>query len=752
MINEMIKQGYQIHFKGETLPGTQIGDVKRKLASLLGLGNDKADSMFNGKQIVLKKDLDEDTAKKYLHVLQKIGAKTYVYPELPDSSNQDLEATGRFSVGLKTCAKCKSIQQAGAFCKECGSKLDSTVPVPKIENPAINVGKLNKAPTLKKTMVQKKSTIPQESILSLAAKKTVAFGKQQQIPVSQDSIVPEATKPAPAKKPLRLHLGTTKTTSKPPRQRLTPPPKQQAVRSVNPAQRITPVNQSLPVRSESKQTVPQQSPRPVQKPVSLGKKPVTNKQAAVQAKQPVQSKQAIPAKQPIQMRSQRRPTVRPNTQSVQVRTQSKQLVPSMPGVPAVRTADLSTDSQLQALENRQPAIGTWNKEHDEQIKVLQKNALWGINLGFMLLAAVYFVDMLAQSVGIDIGSNPYWIALLPFPVGCWFLAISKGYPGPFGGLIGLGAIPGVALLILMPVRYEHESRFEMGRSTLVAIIALGLSAYWGYSQVHELNLKEKYLHDIAQMQKMRSDYPAGIIEANENRFDKVVQKMEKLVVTGPRIIKTSSFRPTEVTELSHKLFHEFTSFFTWINYQRHLHYIQVGKIPEFLAKPNVSKLMQGLKMKLDNGLIETEDSRLNQAYNDWILGVPVTEDLQAITQIHFTLNYIKDRIEAYVDKHGKFPVSFETMGRFKPDQSQFKVASVSLDKEGVLTLITGDNSFADLSQKTIVMTGIVHTTVKRKIIRGKRRRVATHELEFFRIGGNLSNRYLKEPYSVFSKW
>jgi uncharacterized RDD family membrane protein YckC len=70
----MLAQSYKIVFNGEITTGYGIGDVKAKLAELFKLNNSRADVLFNSKRVVIKKDLDEQTAIIYQKFLEQAGA------------------------------------------------------------------------------------------------------------------------------------------------------------------------------------------------------------------------------------------------------------------------------------------------------------------------------------------------------------------------------------------------------------------------------------------------------------------------------------------------------------------------------------------------------------------------------------------------------------------------------------------------------------------------------------------------------
>lgn len=70
---------YNIVFRGEIAGGCDPGEVKRNLARLFSMSEEKAGQILARKQIILKKDLDERAAGKYAEILKKAGL--LVFPE-----------------------------------------------------------------------------------------------------------------------------------------------------------------------------------------------------------------------------------------------------------------------------------------------------------------------------------------------------------------------------------------------------------------------------------------------------------------------------------------------------------------------------------------------------------------------------------------------------------------------------------------------------------------------------------------------
>lgn len=71
---------YQLVFSGEILKGQHRGVVKRRLRELLNLSEAQVEKLFNGEPAIVKRNIDEATAKKYQEEFKKAGAKLQVVP------------------------------------------------------------------------------------------------------------------------------------------------------------------------------------------------------------------------------------------------------------------------------------------------------------------------------------------------------------------------------------------------------------------------------------------------------------------------------------------------------------------------------------------------------------------------------------------------------------------------------------------------------------------------------------------------
>jgi hypothetical protein len=67
---------YNVIFEGKIIDGFEIKKTKGKLAKLLKITPDKADTLFSGKNIVLKRNTSLEIGEKALNRLQKIGAQS----------------------------------------------------------------------------------------------------------------------------------------------------------------------------------------------------------------------------------------------------------------------------------------------------------------------------------------------------------------------------------------------------------------------------------------------------------------------------------------------------------------------------------------------------------------------------------------------------------------------------------------------------------------------------------------------------
>ena len=69
----MTEKAYQIIFSGQTVDGIDTAQAKANLSKLYKTDVSKIEKLFQGKRVVLKKNLNEDTALGYLTTLKNAG-------------------------------------------------------------------------------------------------------------------------------------------------------------------------------------------------------------------------------------------------------------------------------------------------------------------------------------------------------------------------------------------------------------------------------------------------------------------------------------------------------------------------------------------------------------------------------------------------------------------------------------------------------------------------------------------------------
>ncbi len=115
------KANFFIVFRGKTLDGYDLGTIKKKLARLLKTTETKIERMFAGKAVVVKRNLDCETARRYALVLKKIGLVCEIRnatPEPPETESAGKKSTHEPEAMI--CPKCNHRQPKAESCIYCG--------------------------------------------------------------------------------------------------------------------------------------------------------------------------------------------------------------------------------------------------------------------------------------------------------------------------------------------------------------------------------------------------------------------------------------------------------------------------------------------------------------------------------------------------------------------------------------------------------------------------------------------------------
>ena len=121
----MAGQLYRVVFEGKILEGNQVQEVKRALAKLYNGREDQIERFFSGKRLAVKKDVDYETAMKYVKAFERAGAicrveeiETHTGQEQPLKLEKETEEPKQDD-GI-VCPKCQFEQAPSEECVRCG--------------------------------------------------------------------------------------------------------------------------------------------------------------------------------------------------------------------------------------------------------------------------------------------------------------------------------------------------------------------------------------------------------------------------------------------------------------------------------------------------------------------------------------------------------------------------------------------------------------------------------------------------------
>lgn len=93
---------YRLVFRGEILDGQHRAVVKRRLKELLNLSDSQVETLFAEGPVVIKRNVDEATAKKYQVLFKKAGGRLRAVPAAERAGAVAVPATAAATTSKKT--------------------------------------------------------------------------------------------------------------------------------------------------------------------------------------------------------------------------------------------------------------------------------------------------------------------------------------------------------------------------------------------------------------------------------------------------------------------------------------------------------------------------------------------------------------------------------------------------------------------------------------------------------------------------
>lgn len=84
----MSEEKYDLVFKGQLVKSVELNNAKQNLSALFKIGPEKTEALFSGKPVVLKRNLDADSANKYRVAIKKAGALVDLVLSAPPVKSQ----------------------------------------------------------------------------------------------------------------------------------------------------------------------------------------------------------------------------------------------------------------------------------------------------------------------------------------------------------------------------------------------------------------------------------------------------------------------------------------------------------------------------------------------------------------------------------------------------------------------------------------------------------------------------------------
>ena len=395
---------------------------------------------------------------------------------------------------------------------------------------------------------------------------------------------------------------------------------------------------------------------------------------------------------------------------------------------------------------------------------------WAFRCGIILYVILSFTDTILQNRAVDFGYLPYLLGTLPFVYGGIYYVADKGYH-PYLCLLSLLSMFGIAILLLLPNRRLGQliqSGFQLNKSSLAALLILGVSLYWTVDHIKHTLAVSKYINK-ADVQHMNRDASLNLKLIKSSSFlQEEATKLRFYFRDGLELIIENNFRPDTEGKIARMMFQEVYGFFTWINLQRFLYsrqsketrnqmliakqyYLngqQAKKIRKHLLRPNLQKLRHEFAGQI-NKLFSTHPDiyshlRFMQEFQRWVMRCHQFSFLTGrCCQDSVDLSIETDQLHSYLNSVHYAYADAEQNKRqllIPPPPSQL-IQSAVFEENNLIHFIFSDNLTKELQGKHLYIAFFSwpHQTYRGKFI---------PMYDFTCVGGDLPAHYLKGNYSI----
>jgi hypothetical protein len=118
---------YRLVFRGEVENGRDIGNIKQEFSRLFKIDESGINEFFSGKPVVIKAQLNYETAVRYQSALRQIGILTAIDAHSNDEEPVEVSSSGggeenpnAQNAAIVRCPKCGHVQKESAECARCG--------------------------------------------------------------------------------------------------------------------------------------------------------------------------------------------------------------------------------------------------------------------------------------------------------------------------------------------------------------------------------------------------------------------------------------------------------------------------------------------------------------------------------------------------------------------------------------------------------------------------------------------------------